>query len=628
MKIGTFDLESDGLLDEATRVWCCVLKDSNTKEVFKFGPDDTKAMLAKMDEYDVLKAHNGIGFDWPLLEKLYSYVYKGKKVDTVIMSRLLNPKRVIPPNCPNRRATPHGVEAWGWRVGRGKVEHHDWLNYSPEMLHRCAEDVEIQELIYEALMKEAGGGNWKNAFLLSFKLFENLQKQEAYGWLTDKPHMEECIRTLTRWMFRIDRAVTPYLPKIIEIEETKKDGQYNYVRKPFLKSGEYTEAVSRWCIGGNHDSAGRIVCGPFSRVSFRPTSLDSNEETKDFLLGMGWEPLEWNTDDTGKRTSPKLSKDDPFEGIDGKLGKLVAKRVQCRHRRSSIEGLLGIVREDGRIGAAVNTLAVTGRATHRNIVNIPAAKSFFGKQMRQCFISKPGYVLVGCDSDANQIRMLCGRMNDPVYTDNVLNGRKEDGTDIHSVNMRAAGLPNRDAAKTFFYGFLFGAGDAKVGKIVGGGPAQGRALKDKFFAGLPALGELMQRLQGEWKSTARKSFNPKFGRMGYKDGTITGLDGRPIVVPSEHQLLVYLLQSDEAIMMSAAYNRVHKTLANAGLVYGEDFGCVIFYHDEYEFEVKEEHAKLVAKHCEDAIKWAGEFYKIPCPHLGHAAIGSNWYDIH
>ena len=93
---------------------------------------------------------------------------------------------------------------------------------------------------------------------------------------------------------------------------------------------------------------------------------------------MGWEPLEWNTDDDGNRTSPKLSKDDPFEGIESKIGKLVAKRVQCRQRRGIIEGLFKLVREDGRIASVVNTLAVTGRATHRNIVNIPIASSFYG----------------------------------------------------------------------------------------------------------------------------------------------------------------------------------------------------------------------------------------------------------
>src|SRR5690606_31604826 len=135
-----------------------------------------------------------------------------------------------PYNCPNKKA-PHSVEAWGYRVGRGKPEHNEWGKFSEEMLHRCSEDVEIQELIYKALLKEASGYNWKNAFLLSFKLFENLQKQEAYGWYVDRPYMDECIRTLTRWIDRIDRVIIPRLPNTMEVNETKTKGEYKYVTK-------------------------------------------------------------------------------------------------------------------------------------------------------------------------------------------------------------------------------------------------------------------------------------------------------------------------------------------------------------------------------------------------------------
>lgn len=626
MRIATGDLETDGLLDTVTRVWCGVFKE-NDGSVHKFRPHQIDEMLTYMDSIDVLKMHNGIGFDWPVLKKLYGYEYKGKKVDTLVMSRLLNPKRLVPFNCPNKKAGPHSVEAWGWRVGRGKPEHNDWAQFSEEMLHRCTEDVEIQELIYSALMKEAEGSKWRDAFLLSFKLFENLQKQEEYGWLVDQPHMHKCISLLTHWIRKIDLAVTPSLPKVLIVDETKKDGEYNYVRKPFLKSGQYSEATSGFILSAGLDPDDKPVMGCFSRVSFRPTNLDSGDETKDFLLGLGWEPKEWNTNDLGQRTSPKLSKDDPFEGIEGRLGNLVAKRVQCRHRRSSIEGLFKSIRADGRIPSAINTLAVTGRATHRNIVNVPQPKSFFGRQMRQIFIASPGKVLVGTDSDANQIRMLCARMDDPVYTDNVLNGKKEDGTDIHSVNMRAAGLSNRDDAKTFFYGFLFGAGDAKVGKIVKGTSADGRRLKEQFLGGLPALGQLMKSLTDEWRKTASKRFNHQYGKFDYYNGRITGLDGRPIIVPSEHQVLVYLLQSDEAIHMTAAYNLMWKRLS-AKYQYGKDFGILCFYHDEATVECIPEIAEDVKHITEKCIADAAKFFKIKCPHKGNGHIGNNWYEIH
>ena len=627
MKICFGDLEANGLLDTATKTHCGVFKDKTTGEVRKFRPHEIQQMLAFLDTVDVLIMHNGIGYDFPLLEKLYGYTFKGKKVDTLIMSRLLDPKRIVPFNCPNKKCGPHSIEAWGWRVGRGKPEHDDWENFSEEMLHRCAEDVEILALVYDKLMDEAKGGNWRNAFLLSFELFENLQKQEAYGWLVDRPHMERCIKQLDRWIGLIDRATQKYLPLIIEVCETKENGEYKYIKKPFLKTGKYSESVIGWCAR-NGVSVDEFNCsGPFTRITFRHTNLDSNEETKDFLLGMGWEPLEWNTNDNGERTSPKLSKDDPFDGIESKIGKLVAKRVQCRQRRSIIEGLINLIRPDGRIGSAVNTLAVTGRATHRNIVNIPKAGSFYGKQMRAIFTSAPGKVLVGTDSDGCQLRMLAGRMNNPQYTEALCKGDKKLGTDNHSLTAKIGELESRDIAKNVMYCLLFGGGDAKLAKTAKKPTGSGAMLRERLYRGLDGLGALMDGLVKEWRATARQKYNPKFNRMEYENGVITGLDGRPIRVPYEHQLLVYLLQSDESIMMTKAYCKLWSDL-NKKYVFGKDFGVVCWYHDEYTIECREEIAEDVKRISEEAIAWAGNYFEISCPHVGQGAIGKNWYAIH
>mgnify|MGYP003435269490 FL=1 len=137
----------------------------------------------------------------------------------------------------------------------------------------------------------------------------------------------------------------------------------------------------------------------------------------------------------------------------------------------------------------------------------------------------------------------------------------------------------------------------------------------------------MERLTKEWKSTAKQRYNPKFNRMEYYDGWITGLDGRPIKVSSEHQLLVYLLQSDEAIAMSKAYCLLGERLS-AKYTYGKDFGVVCFMHDEYTVECRSEIAEDVAEISEQCIVDAGLFYNICCPHVGNAAIGKTWYSIH
>lgn len=626
MRKCVFDLEADNLLPDATVCWCGVFKDINTKEVFKFRPHEIPKMLGFMDECATLIAHNGIGYDWPLLKKLYGYEYKGQKIDTLIMSRLLNPKRQVPFACPDKKAGPHGIKAWGYRVGRGKPDYDDWEHFTEEMLHRCSEDTEILELVYYELLKEQGDDNWKNAFRLSFKLFENLQKQEAYGWLVDRPHMDFCISQLTNWIRRIDSVLIPNLPNVLEIDESKKQGSYSAVNKPFLKSGKPSGSVLAWLDSGGIDVNSSPVVGPFSRIHFRPVDLNSNAETKQYLLEEGWEPLEWNTNDAGEKTSPKMSKDDPFEGINGKVGKLVARRVQCRQRKSIIEGLIQLIRKDGRIASAVNTLAVTGRATHRNIVNIPKAGSFYGKQMRKIFTSKEGFVLVGTDSDQCQLRMLGGRMGDPAYIGALENGDKSKGTDVHSLTKHIGELESRDLAKNVMYCLLFGGGDAKLGKTAKK-PGNGKELREKLYKGFDGLGELMDSLTAEWKATAKKRYNTQYNRMEFFNGYITALDGRPMMVPSEHQLLVYLLQSDESIMMTAAYNKFCKDMERK-YEYGVDYGVVCWYHDEYTAECKEEIAEDVKQIAEAAITWAGKFFKIRCPHVGAGAIGKNWYAIH
>lgn len=627
MKIVFGDLEANGFLHEVTKIHCGVFKELGTGEIHQFRPNQMYEMFEFLDTCDVLIMHNGFGYDWPVLRKLYNWEFKGKKVDTLVMSRLLNPKRIVPFNCPNKRCGPHSIEAWGYRVGRGKPEHNDWETFSEDMLHRCTEDVEILSLVYKELLGEAKGKNWKSAFLLSFKLFENLQKQEEYGWRVDREHMDKCISLLDHWIGRIDRALEPHLPLKISIEELKEGGEYKYIKKPFLKSGALSESASRWCVSCGYDDRLHPIGGPFSRISFRHIDLDKNIETKDFLLELGWEPLEWNLDDEGNKRSPKFSKDDPFEGIEGVLGRLIARRVQCRHRKSTIEGLINLIRPDGRIPSVVNTLAVTGRATHRNIVNIPKANSFFGKYMRRIFTSEEGMVLVGTDSDSCQLRMLGGRMGSEAYIKALVSGDKEKGTDLHSLTKKIGNIESRDLAKNVMYCLLFGGGDEKLGKTAKK-PGQGKALREKLYKGFDGLGELMERLTKEWRATAKARYNKKFGRMEYTNGFITGLDGRPIEVPYEHQLLVYLLQSDEAIMMTAAYNKAHKDLERAGYVYGEDYGFTCWMHDEYTVECKKHIAEHVKRICENAIVWAGEYYKIPCPHVGDGKIGKNWYDIH
>lgn len=624
VKILTFDSEEDGFVNEATVVWCICIKDHDDGKLYSYGPDSIAAGLDHLDRADFIVGHNIIGHDLPIFRRLHGYEPKAKLVDTLIMSRTQRPLRQSPPNCPDKRA-PHSLMAWGYRLGLYKIEHEDWSQFSPEMLKRCEGDTELNYLVYKELRKEGKGEHWESCLGLSMRLFDLLQRQEEHGWLADRPHMLSCIHQLDRWIERIDRATRSHLPLICEPEEAKKYGEYNWVHKPFKKDGSYAQvAINYW--GANVNCVG----GPHSRVSFRRVSLDSNTETKTFLLEAGWEPLEWNTNNAGERTSAKLSKDDPFDGVQGSLGRLIAKRVKCRHRKGTIEGLVEVIRPDGTISPGHSGNAATGRLKHRVIVNIPSVDSgsFYGKQMRACFIARPGNVIVGADSKGNQVRQLAARMGDDEFTNVVLFGTKEDKNDLHSFNQDRAGLPTRTLAKNFFYGFIFGAQDKKIGKIMGKDAAAGKVIREEYFARVPRLKELIDRLTAEWEATAQRSWNERWRKWEYSNGYIKGLDGRPILVEHQHTILCYALQSDEAIQMAKAYVLVHDEMARRGYVLHRDWSMLIWYHDEFQAECPEGLANTLGEVMCWAIKEAGLFYNIVCPHEGEFKIGNNWGDTH
>lgn len=626
MKIATFDLEADGFLDTVTRVWCAAVKDHSNGHVRLFRPGDMANLCLYLSGFDVLIGHNCIGYDFPVLRKIFGWDFHGKKVDTLLISRTQRPNRALPPGT-DTRIGPHSVEAYGIRFNKPKIGHDDWTQFSEDMMRRCAGDVEIQYDIYNFLMEEGKGENWGAAHRLNARLFDILQRQEEYGWTVDREHINRCFYMLDRWIDRIDRAITPKLPVLREILEKKKeDGEYGFVSKPFKLDGTQSVIVQRYYSGCDDR-----VCGPFSRVGFRLVDLNSNQETKDFLLSLGWEPKEWNRDGEGNKRSPKFSKEDDFEGIQGSLGKLIAKRIQCRQRKSVLEGWVAAIRADGRIGAKVAGIASTGRLRHSVIVNVPNpnSKAFFATWMRRVFVAKPGWVMVGTDSKGNQMRQLAARMGDEDFTAAVLFGNSKDKTDLHSLNMKRTGIDNRNRVKNFFYGcILFGAGDKKTAKILDSTIAEAKETKAAYFREMPKLAEMLERMKEDWRKTAKATFNSKFNRMEWKNGYIKGLDGRPILVEFEKDILVYYLQSDEAIQMAAAYVHLYDSLIKSGYVWGLDFGYLIWMHDEWQLEVRPEIAAHVSELSNEAVAWAGRYYKIACPHEGESNIGRNWYETH
>jgi hypothetical protein len=70
------------------------------------------------------------------------------------------------------------------------------------------------------------------------------------------------------------------------------------------------------------------------------------------------------------------------------------------------------------------------------------------------FIVPEGRKLVGCDAAGLEARTLAhylARYDKGAFGKAVLEGKKEEGTDVHTMNMKALGIHDRNVAKRWFY---------------------------------------------------------------------------------------------------------------------------------------------------------------------------------
>jgi DNA polymerase I-like protein with 3'-5' exonuclease and polymerase domains len=262
-------------------------------------------------------------------------------------------------------------------------------------------------------------------------------------------------------------------------------------------------------------------------------------------------------------------------------------------------------------GQVITSGTATFRCTHNrpNVSQTPSVSAPYGVECRSLFHAPKGNVLVGADLSSLELVCLAHYMakyDDGIYANEVSSG------DVHSMNQRSAGLPTRSNAKVFIYGFLYGAGAAKIGSIVGGSEAEGRKLINKFMKATPAIKIL--------REAVIKSVKAK--------GSLTGLDGRTLPIRSEHSALNMLLQSAGAILAKRATVIFYENLTRMGYEFGKDYALVAHVHDEIQVICKKELADIVGREAVKSFELAGEYYELRCPLTGEYKQGQTWADTH
>jgi len=572
-----FDIETDGL--DATVIHCiCAIKDDST--VYNFIGGEAVANFKEWldtEECSLLVGHNIIGFDIPVLRKLSNYSWDYPIRDTLVLSRLVNPSL----------EGGHSLKAWGERIGNYKDDYQGgWESYNKEMLEYCQQDVRVTKDVFRRLGVELKDFT-EQSVELEHKVAEIIHQQEVNGILFNERKAYEVLSILKERVLQIVlevRKVFTPLPVWTELTELKQTHK---------KDGTPTVAYQKQLDRGAHYEDGTWGC-----IEYPEFNLGSRQQIARYLQHFGWEPQEF-TDKGNPIVNEKV-----LENVNIPEVKLIVEYLTITKRVAMVESWIEAVESDGRIHGRVNSCgAVTGRMTHSkpNLAQVPAVYSEYGKECRELWVVPEGKKLVGVDASGLELRMLAHYMNDDKYTEEILNG------DIHTANQMAAGLQSRDTAKTFIYAYLYGAGDSKIGSIVGGSAKAGASLKAKFLDNTPALKTLRRRVDSQSSK-----------------GWLRGLDGRRLNIRSQHAALNVLLQSAGAIVMKQALVLLDKYAKS----YKINFKFVLNVHDEFQCEVAQEEAEQFGSLAVECIKRAGLDFQLNCPLDGEYKVGDTWAQTH
>jgi len=610
------------------RVTCMVFSvndhgDEYTEVITDVGPDNFAFFRYCTEKEDVVfVGHNICRFDAPVIKRLFGMdLYEhGKVHDTLIMSKIMYPER-----------TSHSLDSWYKDFCLVKRPLSEGLG---DMVARCREDVQVTRYLYEQMISDAMNNKIpEQVWDIETQVARIVAGQHERGVTFNVTAAKELHETLTARMNSLAKGVAegagllPVPENKLDMppkQQFKKDGRPSVAITKYIERNGW-ELVREDCWKARKNSLMSYPL-PLAQALNRHRHLDigSSDEVKEYLLALGWKPTIWNykvDPETRKKTktSPKLHGDDGamcpgLDAIPGAADQVakIKEYLTIRNRRNVLASDSGSgwlnhtrVKRDGLIGSDADTVgAVTGRFTHRVIANIPRASSAYGEEIRGLFTAREGYVMVGWDASSLEARMEAHYtfpIDGGAYGEELLAG------DIHTKNQMALGLPTRAQAKTFKYAVTYGASPNKLASQFGWSKAHAEDVFQAYWNANPALKELHRRVQ-----------------VAANRGYLVAIDRRRIPVESMHSALNRLFQSAGAITMKYAMVIADKTIKGKGLdAYG-----LIRYHDEEQWEARQDVAEEVGQLGIQSIVSAGKMLKLNVPLTGEYKIGQNWSETH
>lgn len=601
------DCEGDNFLDDITQMWTIqIAQDVDAPvEVFADQPGypSLKQGMELLKEADKVVFHNGFGFDYWALNKIVGeryglYLDKHQIIDSLIISRLID-----------STAKRHSLADLGEAVGCPKGDHGDFTQFSEDMVKYGKQDVRILQKAWKGTNKVRSFGrfyeNFRDACDLEFMVAYVIEKQRQHGFRFDLENAYLLEAELRQEQKNLERELQKVFPPIVTERYSEKQ-----IDKKTGKPKRLKDHVEVFNPGSRDQIAKRLI----DKYRWKPVDLTPTKKPK---------VDETILDDLPYPEAKMMAQ---YMSLGKKLGQIA----------DGDNAWLKLVEQkpDGTayVHGQVNTL---GARTHRMSHFKPnMAQVDSDHRMRSLWLPDPEHYLIGVDAEGLELRELAHFLypyDNGRYVEIVHSGDKSKGTDIHTMNMKAAELYLRKSAKTMIYAHNYGCFDKKLGQIVvedakeagmpipeGSLSALGANLRAKIEVGIVGLGDLIAKCK---RTHERKKALP-------------GHDGRWIPSASDHSALNTLLQGNGSIVMKKALALFDEELERLQLL-DKVFYCANV-HDEFQLSVHpdlitEVDGKLtspVAKLGMECITKAGEALEVRCPLVGSADIGRSWAETH
>ena len=158
-----FDTETNGLYDDVTHIHCLGIYDIDTKENLVFNDEGSAEPVVRgvqlLEEADSIIGHNIIGYDIPVIRKLFPWFSpSGVVMDTLVLSRIYHADILKTDQKRKWKHMPlqlygrHSLEAYGYRLGEykgcfGKTT--DWKEWSEDMQEYMLQDVKVTTKLWK-----------------------------------------------------------------------------------------------------------------------------------------------------------------------------------------------------------------------------------------------------------------------------------------------------------------------------------------------------------------------------------------------------------------------------------------------------------------------------------------------